>query len=677
MTARYDVALFRGARDVDPRPDSWTWDDLVARLGRHEVRASKDGPCWSPTRYRRGYTRSAPGVESLSCFVADVDDGHPPELVHAALERRGVLHLIHSSFSSTPARPKYRIVVPLSVPVPSAEWRSVWPVLVRLLADGHVDPGTGDRPRMYYLPSCPAGSAPFVMVGGRDPFDWRTVERLPADDAREGPVISVDLPDEVPPAIRAAATEAVAGDVCVAAFGRPARRPIDIRRGLEAMRAPHLGGAGHRCRHVQLSRWAREFRAAGFGPAEVLALTAAANARCHDPKAAADVRRCVRFALGRGPRRAAYAPPPYRPPDPGEVARLLPGQALSPTKESCGQPAYRGHNPDGRKDVLDVMMYRRSCNRLECPSCHPRIAHRDAAAGEAQLAAAVGAPDARASNAPLRSRVADVRFWARRVFRFVAVPPPRLARPSSVDQARAIRHAAEYHARRFGMGYGKVTVHDGPGVAPVADPCAPGIHFELVGFLAATPKRSAIARVDGDTYTSRDGWVVRRVPVEGQVHELLRALLATAVRFADPETAEAVVRGQIGRDGTTHGGAAPEGEGGAGTTSATPRVPTLSVTTVGTPPTGGREAPKLPDWGYWCEPCGRWEARESWARVEPAGPGPPNPPPRCPARLPAEQWRRVTAISWGPGRFDDRVPETASAFDLATYEEQHRGEWRD
>ncbi len=168
---RVVIALFDRATDTRPRMVTLTREQLAELLSRHDVRAVKDGPLFSPTVYAEGKTRKNDNVRALTLAVGDFDNGTPPELVRDHLSRLGVWFVLHSTHSSTPEHPKFRAVVLLLEPVPADRWGPVWPALVRELFLGKVDMGTRDASRIFYLPSAPPGTTPVVYRGDGAPFD--------------------------------------------------------------------------------------------------------------------------------------------------------------------------------------------------------------------------------------------------------------------------------------------------------------------------------------------------------------------------------------------------------------------------------------------------------------------------------------------------------------------------
>ncbi|EQD38285.1 DNA primase domain protein, partial [mine drainage metagenome] len=150
-SVRLTISLFSDEHDTQPRREETTWGDLRARLLRIDLRDGKSGPAWSPVRYSEGATRGNAGVEMVYTAVMDVDDGTDPEMVHRRLSELGFEHVIHSTHSSTPEHPKFRVIVPLGNSYSAASWPAVFPRVCALLTDGHTDPSTKDPARLFYL----------------------------------------------------------------------------------------------------------------------------------------------------------------------------------------------------------------------------------------------------------------------------------------------------------------------------------------------------------------------------------------------------------------------------------------------------------------------------------------------------------------------------------------------
>lgn len=124
------------------------------------------GRMWSPATFTGDYCRLA-NVERAYMLGVDLDRGDcTPE--QAADLCGDTLAWIHATKSSTPARPRLRVLYPLARPVDSGEYYLVWLAVEKLyLEAGHKpDNATKDPSRRWYLPCRPAEGEPvFFGVG--------------------------------------------------------------------------------------------------------------------------------------------------------------------------------------------------------------------------------------------------------------------------------------------------------------------------------------------------------------------------------------------------------------------------------------------------------------------------------------------------------------------------------
>ena len=158
------AVTFSSVKSVQPAPVAGGWDGLRSLLSAHAERENKfDGFLWSPVTYRPNRTRSLNGVESVSCFVADLDG----ESLSAVLPRlEGFAFHAYTTWSHTPESEHWHLVIPLSDPVESWRWRSVW---ARMHADLGIvgDPSCCDASRIYFAPQHANGSEfEFVSADG-------------------------------------------------------------------------------------------------------------------------------------------------------------------------------------------------------------------------------------------------------------------------------------------------------------------------------------------------------------------------------------------------------------------------------------------------------------------------------------------------------------------------------
>jgi hypothetical protein len=131
MPEQFAVSLFRApARtNTDPVPTKLTWAEICGLCSQHERRTDQDGHGWNACTFALGTTRKNENVEVLSLFIADRD--------HVTLEdyqddkfrltSLGIAFAAYSTYSYDPLEnASYRVVLPLTEPVPRSEWPRVW-----------------------------------------------------------------------------------------------------------------------------------------------------------------------------------------------------------------------------------------------------------------------------------------------------------------------------------------------------------------------------------------------------------------------------------------------------------------------------------------------------------------------------------------------------------------------
>lgn len=168
------IATYRNRTDTRPKATRMPWDALRAILGKGVAREDKDRNLWSPAAFHEGGRRKNADVATLSCLVLDFDDGvHWDDLIAGWL---GYEWVIHTSYSHTDEKPKWRAIFPLAADVEAADWPDAYARMATALGGSHVDPACKDASRMYYLPAHPKG-APFYTAH-RDGM-WLTPELFP------------------------------------------------------------------------------------------------------------------------------------------------------------------------------------------------------------------------------------------------------------------------------------------------------------------------------------------------------------------------------------------------------------------------------------------------------------------------------------------------------------------
>lgn len=141
-----------------------TWDTLLGHgwWRRPAVIADKvRARGWSPAIFA-GDRRAKAGVEAVFALVLDYEaaEGEAPTSLDDALDLwRGCLGLLHTSYSHTPERPRFRVIVALSRAVTGAEYGLLWRwAATRCAEAGHqIDEACRDPSRLWFLPAVPPG----------------------------------------------------------------------------------------------------------------------------------------------------------------------------------------------------------------------------------------------------------------------------------------------------------------------------------------------------------------------------------------------------------------------------------------------------------------------------------------------------------------------------------------
>jgi len=198
------VAMFQHSKDIKVNQHQVTWDDFATQLtkfveldahGLDEAglkRLKDTQKMWSPVRYRLGTTRGNAGVAHFECFVLDLDNvaWEPVKQVLEPYE-----YVIHTTFSHSDTSPRYRVVLPLSEPIPADRWAETWQVCQRHFS-GVNDPSVSDLARTYFVPCFRTG---FDYFSDRHAGKWLNPDDLrtttpPARQTGDDADFPVDAP---------------------------------------------------------------------------------------------------------------------------------------------------------------------------------------------------------------------------------------------------------------------------------------------------------------------------------------------------------------------------------------------------------------------------------------------------------------------------------------------------
>ena len=121
------------------------------------AKAKTDLRLWSPARYRDGSDRHKENVLALSCLVIDVDAGVG---LDAVVECFAPFHrIVHTTWSYTPAVPKFRLVLPLARPVRGDDAEALWR-WAQQRSGGVADPALKNAAATFALPAAPDAERP-------------------------------------------------------------------------------------------------------------------------------------------------------------------------------------------------------------------------------------------------------------------------------------------------------------------------------------------------------------------------------------------------------------------------------------------------------------------------------------------------------------------------------------
>jgi predicted P-loop ATPase len=104
----------------------------------------------------KGSTRSSKNVLSRQLIALDLDEADDPLRIWSDIcITYGCAAAMHSTHSSTPQRPRIRVLIPLSAPVTPKEYTSITKAIVSAVGLGQVDEASFEPSRAMYWPSCP------------------------------------------------------------------------------------------------------------------------------------------------------------------------------------------------------------------------------------------------------------------------------------------------------------------------------------------------------------------------------------------------------------------------------------------------------------------------------------------------------------------------------------------
>ncbi|MEI7027141.1 virulence-associated E family protein [Paenibacillus sp. y28] len=215
-----DISFGKHHADTNWKPEYLTWEEFVDRLRKVRRTAEtmaqydtmnvadkgkvKDGSAFVGGLVRGG-RRKKENVDTRSLITLDADFADDSFLFTCELVLGGTAYVIYSTHSHRPAKPKYRLIIPVDRAMTPDEYTAVSRKLAEQIGMRYFDKTTFHIHRLMYLPSCSKDAEPVLEVYEGDPVsvdsvlaeydDWSDVAAWPRH------------PDEVK-ALRVSATRA-------------------------------------------------------------------------------------------------------------------------------------------------------------------------------------------------------------------------------------------------------------------------------------------------------------------------------------------------------------------------------------------------------------------------------------------------------------------------------------
>lgn len=132
-----------------------TWDRILDRMENppEPPEGGKDDlPLWTFGEFEGNY-RSRDNIQWLHALHFDYDDADPSldaRVIHDAFS--GYCFAAHTTFSHTPEKPSWRVIVPTEHPIGPAVYRRLMPVMADRIGLPGFDVTCRDPARAYYMP---------------------------------------------------------------------------------------------------------------------------------------------------------------------------------------------------------------------------------------------------------------------------------------------------------------------------------------------------------------------------------------------------------------------------------------------------------------------------------------------------------------------------------------------
>lgn len=163
------ISFFQNLENVHPQLKEMSWQSVCdyftpqfPPLLSPEERRSRGRP-FSFNIYKPDTTRKKENVSLMTGLVLDFDNKDefvPVADVLKILDSHGLIHIWYSTWSDTPAVPRWRLIIPFLTPIPVSEWKPLHDKMIILLGN---PPGIDHQASMDVSR---VWASPCVRVGG-------------------------------------------------------------------------------------------------------------------------------------------------------------------------------------------------------------------------------------------------------------------------------------------------------------------------------------------------------------------------------------------------------------------------------------------------------------------------------------------------------------------------------
>jgi len=144
--------LFNSAKDNDPKGKSGTFQAFLSDFSGSSHILSKDGPAFSPVKYKDDTTRKKNNVEEVSMLVYDVDDA--PWDFEKMVEKLEFFYFLSTTWNHGVENAKFRLIFPMDQPLMSESFHENWQKMakyIRTKCPGfEIDKACKDPSRLFF-----------------------------------------------------------------------------------------------------------------------------------------------------------------------------------------------------------------------------------------------------------------------------------------------------------------------------------------------------------------------------------------------------------------------------------------------------------------------------------------------------------------------------------------------